>query len=157
MIKRLLFITTMLFTVMAFNSCGGEDEPASKFGMYETFNTWGSDHQQVRAGMEKLGWTFVNEDGNEMNFEIPHKDIESTVYVHHDFGLLSVSVSYYGMNSFYDQLKKELTKRFNLTWIALPQVEKATSGSTNLDVTLYTFTHKTKGESMGYKMEPHDL
>lgn len=61
------------------------------------------------------------------------------------------------MNRFYDNIKSQLTERYKITWTAMPNFEKGTSANTDLDATMWTFPHKTEGESVGYILEPHDL
>ncbi|MBQ0121025.1 MAG: hypothetical protein KBT13_07900 [Bacteroidales bacterium] len=156
MIKKLLFIALMLIAVMAFNSCSKDDDPA-EFKFYETYNEWGSNGEQVREKMGKLGWTYNHKKDNEYFFEIKDKNVECTAYVHPSYGLLKVSVYYNGMNRFYDNIKSLLTERYKITWTAMPNFEKGTSANTDLDATMWTFTHKTEGESVGYILEPHDL
>lgn len=156
MVKKFLFYAVMLVGAMTLSSCGGdEDEPTPEFKIYETFNTWGASKSQALAEMKKLGWTYVTEAGNEVVFEMRNKDIESSVYFDEHGGLLSVYVFYHGYNSFFNDLKNELSKRYNIVWKDNPQTISGTTATGDTDASIWTFNHKTKGESMAYYLSAH--
>ena len=153
--KKILFTLVVMFvTMLALNSCGGEDEPAANFHVPEVCHTWGASRVQARQQMEKYGWTYIgDEDVYGMNFEITKKNIECTVSFGDEGTLSSVTVFYIGMNSFFDDLQNELTKRFNIiNWKSQPQFIFGETADKAVVVTMYKYVNKDKGNCMAYQL-----
>lgn len=154
MIKKFILFAFVFVCAMALNSCGDDDEPAANFHVPDVCHNWGASREQARQQMEKYGWTYTgDENEHAMNFEITKKNIECTVFLGDEGGLSNVTVFYIGMNVFFDDLKSELTKRFNvINWKTQPQFIIGETADKTVVVTMYKYVNKTKGDCMAYQL-----
>lgn len=153
--KKILFTLAVMFiTMMTLNSCS-KDEPTPSFQVPEVCHDWGASREHALQEMKKYGWIYTGEEADlGMRFEFKNnKNITSTVFVDKGKGVLSVVVFYFGMNSYFDELKSELIKRFNLVkWETLPLIHGESIDKTAA-VDMYTFYSNVKEtEGMAYDL-----
>lgn len=153
--KKILFTLAVMFiTMMTLNSCS-KDEPTPSFQVPEVCHDWGASREHALQEMKKYGWTYTGEEADlGMNFEFKNnKDITSTIYVDKEKGILSVYVFYLGMNSFFDELKSELTKRINIIWETNTLYVRGKSIDNTIAVEIYSFyNEKRKVEGMAFML-----